>query len=80
MAAIAAQVHGDAICAGKLAHHRRGNNTWFWSTARLAHSSDVIDVYVESGGHWIGDGLITLFCILFQHFFHRIRLRELPES
>ena len=43
---ITAQMDCDAVGAGLFTRHRRGDNTRFGRTSRLAHSCDVIDIYV----------------------------------
>src|SRR5215813_5081394 len=51
MAAVAAQVHSNAVGSGELTNHGRSHDAWFWRAARLPHCSDVIDVYIESSSH-----------------------------
>ena len=47
--AILPQMHDDAVCAGQLDQHRRGERVRIVSATRLPQCSDVIDIYTESG-------------------------------
>ena len=51
VAAIFAQVHGDAVGAGELDERRRPHRIGIRGAARLAQRGDVIDVDVELHAH-----------------------------
>ena len=59
MAAVFAQMHGDAIGAGLLGEQRRGHWIGECGQARLAHRGDMIDIDAETNH---GLRLLRLLC------------------
>jgi hypothetical protein len=60
--AIATQVNRDAIGACMFAGQRRRNDTGFRRASGLPHSSNVIDVYIQTSRHPSESSLSVVRC------------------
>src|SRR6266404_6380683 len=60
-------MNSDAIRAGLFAKHGGGDNAGLRRAPRLAHSSYMIDIDVESCSHFFFRGLTTICFLVFCH-------------